>query len=298
MKGRVAVLGLACCSALACDIILGIGPVPDASDDGAEGGVDAGPMCDPKAPFASVDPVASLSGPNIIAVTLSPDQKTAFLCKYNATVARTALYVQTRLDTTSDFGQAALLLDHACAASISADHKRFFYEYDDYPDGSSAQGDRSQIFVFQVFSDAGNALALVDAGTNSGNGPANTPFLLANDDGLYLKIFNAGPGPGIYRASIPQFDTSTKVKNVSPFATAPVLTPDELVLYYSEGNALSVSVRSATTQDFPDGTPLRTADAGGETIAPAFVSQDRCTVYYAVIDGMKAAQVFVGHRNP
>src|SRR6185503_8628588 len=216
--------------------------------------------------------IPGLSGPNVVSAMLSPDENTAFVCMFDTAAAQVSLHELTRSGG-NQFGDSTLLVDNACSASISADGTQLLYESD-----NSGVGDPNAFQIFQVESDGGALAAIGKATEAQPLGVANGPFVLPDGGAFYYRS-TQGASIGIHRGIYPSF-ANAKLNALPPGAADPVLTGDELVIYYSDPQ-LAVATRAASSDDFSDLQHIVTADASGESVRPVFVSADRCRVYFS-----------------
>lgn len=289
--------------AVACVDIIGIHDIPDgatAKDGSNDALADAGPpLCDPYAPFTTTTPVTGLDSAGVQLVTLSPDEMTAFVCKYNTSTSRTALYLQKRSSPNGAFGSSTLVVDHGCGATISADGHHLLYAYDETPDGAGGNGN---LFVlYQVKQADASALDAIGSGASIGIGGA-APYLLADDIAVYFSSL-LGNGNGIERAT--SSSSGATLSGIPSAAHVPVVSPDDLVIYFSEGNVLSVASRTSSGSDFGGIQHPLSTDASLEVLRPAFLSADRCRLYYAHVtatafdgSGAYSATTYVATRSP
>jgi Tol biopolymer transport system component len=132
------------------------------------------------------------------------------------------------------------------------------------------------------------------AGINAGPGDSE-PFVLPDGSALYF-ISTRGTNGGttdLYRAArgaSGQFTTPTQVSTVNTPSTeySPVLTPDELVLYYASDRPdapakglldIWMTKRASTSAAFEAPVNVQELNTTGHEI-PDWISPDRCRLYF------------------
>jgi len=277
MKRPLILLLAACPTAVAsCADIVGIADVPDGPVDVStgDGGLDAGPMCDPSTPFGTPDLVVSLPTTNVVGITLSPDQLIAFVAEALPGTYHPQLYAVTRATTASAFGTGTLLLDNAGSGSVASDGT-FVWSYGLTPDSGG-------IAVFHLHRGilTGSGASLSVTGDTSLTGLNMTgeqaPFILADGTELF---YSGGTPVRVYQADS-GFEAATAVTDLGINPYNAVLTPDGLVIYFARAGDVAVASRSAQSDPFSNATVVIHA-TGGAQLTPAFISADRCTLYFS-----------------
>ncbi len=284
-------------SALACADILGIKDVPDgATTDGTadvEAATDGGFACDPSTPFETPGLIVSLPTQNVGAITLSPDQLTAFVCEILPGTFHAQLFTVTRPTVATSFGAQNFLLDNACQASVAADGT-FVWSYGLPPDSGVPV---SQLYR-GVLTGTGASLSVNAATLLSGLNVSLTnetaPFILPDGTQLFFSSGSADTTIAIYQAGADAgFESATIVADLGVNPYNGVLTPDGLVIYFVLQGAIAFATRASVTDPFTLATTnalptvVFKSDAGAQ-LAPTFVSEDRCTIYFTSLTSTTA----------
>jgi hypothetical protein len=271
------------------------------SAERGEGGVDSGApeassttpaACDPSAPFGAPVPVPGMSAavmqPSVGGEHLSPDSLTAYFHAGGRPDAlNSELYVTTRQGLNLPFGPGISL-----GAPIDT------LDFDQW--SPTVSGDGLTIVFSRTVHGIGNQhpFSLYLATRSDASAPFGDPVLLDNlvdgadpylrEDGMVLYFTKQllMQGASIYRAArtAQGFDTPTPVTelNTTFIVRAPVISPDELTIYFGTAPSYSAPVSPhvatrATTND-PFGPPAIVAELASFANA-VFVTADGCTLY-------------------
>jgi hypothetical protein len=246
--------------------------------------------CDPTAPFGAAVPIAELATKaDDLAARLTPDELTIVFA-HGTAAPNYDLYLATRTNTTDPFGAPTLL------ASVNSVYS------DDSPSLSPDQ--------LALFFDSTRTSGMVHI-YSSQRATAADPFdppiampalsdgedhaLLANPSALYFaSAVRTGLGKNdLWRASVdPAGVVGTPAAVIGPINSGddedyPVLTSDELQLYFvrtnATGSTLYETTRAASTDPFVTPTPITgIVPSGAGSATPSWVSPDGCHLYLSI----------------
>lgn len=111
--------------------------------------------------------------------------------------------------------------------------------------------------------------------------PEFSPYLLASGKALYFTRVEPGAGVKLMRAAASDGQIgSPTVSSTIPVVTSPVVSEDELELFYAVNGDIYRSTRNAVTEPFAAG--LRSAALStGANEEPTWLSPDGCMLYLA-----------------
>lgn len=252
---------------------------PDASPDAAEGGGDAAkPSCRLEDPFDAPALVGSVNAPGFIdrGARLSPDETTMYFASTRAGANR--VYFAVRQTPTSAFLAPAILLQDGQEndnPTVTADGKTLFVNR---VSNLTAGAENVHIYTRNDPTGIFSNDALVD-GVSGAQG-SKQPYVLPDGSAIY---FSTG---GTLRVSTRvgnTFATPTTVL-VTPAGagyTHPVVTEDELALWFAAAEGVYLARRSSRADQF--GTPALVAELNAALPArPTWISPDRCSLYLTV----------------
>lgn len=286
------------------------GEVQDIPLDAAAMSTAPPPRCNPTASFG---PPIALTSLNTIAdderADLSPDELTIYFSSTRAGgVGGFDIYKATRASLTAPFGNITLV----SGMNTTADER-----------GPRVTADGLSMFAYsRIPTTAPQHITLATrTGATLPFGGLQTiakvagttddvdPYILQNGNVLY---FTSGRGGsyGLYRSSkvAGAFSTPTLVSGVnldSPtIDNSPVVTPDELTLYFSSdrpGGAGSLDIYVATRPTAADGFGAPVALTGLNTASvdtPSWISPDGCALYFSRAEANVGFQLYVAMRKP
>ena len=263
------------------------------SDAPAESGF---PSCDATKPFGAPALIAELStAADDLFPRLTPDELTVYFERYNGPDAGSGgkggsdLLVATRASATTPFGAATFLTSvngpsNDFDPSVTGDDLTLFFS--STRTGGAGNTDLWVATRSDTSSDFGNVtdLASLDTADNE-----HTPYALPNGLTLY---FTGTSGSAIERATRASptdafaLDTSSVLAgvNTSGAEVAPVVSPDELTMYFASQRTGSqlldvyVATRADASSAFGSVARVDAVDTAGND-APGFVSPDGCRLY-------------------
>jgi hypothetical protein len=109
---------------------------------------------------------------------------------------------------------------------------------------------------------------------------ALSPTISADGQTLYWLDFNDFKMRAATRGSTPTGFVNARIASTITLAGQPVLSPDELTLYYSQGNGVDVleSKRTDTSAMFGTGVPVANVNSAMDD-SPVAVTGDGCILY-------------------
>jgi Tol biopolymer transport system component len=277
-----------------------------------------GPPCDPSKPFGAprlVEGLADIGASAVSGLRLSRDSLTGYFSARDRPDGNggDTLYIATRSSPASPFANVTPIAGSGLDGvgdrldpSVSAD---------------------SLVLVFAMDQSVGEPLHLYEAtratvaipfgavfpapGVNDPKGHDDTsPFLVEDKSALYFASTRVTTMQSdIYMATWngKTFDEPVSQANLnSPFSeVGPVVTPDQLTIYYASelggsGAAGELNIWTATResvgQPFPPGLLVRELTSPDFNV-PTFVTRDLCNLYFASTRGGTLAQ-YVASRSP
>jgi hypothetical protein len=111
-------------------------------------------------------------------------------------------------------------------------------------------------------------------------------YVLPNGRAVYFSRYGAltGPNEKIYRAPIGSTGVGAPVEVAGLPAgvrALPVVTPDELTIYFASGNDIWMARRAAATEPFGTATLIDEVSLPGSGDEPGWISSDGCTLVFA-----------------
>ncbi len=272
------------------------------TEDGEDGGVendaaspaDAGPelACDPTKPFAAPVEVVELNAIPSGFARLTPDMLTVY---FHAGASEDAirLYRATRTNTTEPFGTPTRLAgltsgagegmasEHASMPAVTPNQLGLFFQSRRAGGGTSLVNlwSTSRTSTDAPF-DAPTPVASLNDSLNTGQ-----PFVTANGTSLYYSP-RRGTGADmrvrIHRASLSGIVVNAPVEvaelTSSERNEAPVLSADELTIYFARDYTIWSASRPDTESAFANLAPAGIANETGNDF-PSWISPDDCVLY-------------------
>ncbi len=287
----------------ACADILQITDVPDGAiaSDSSTPDVSVPVPCDPATPFSSMTPVNGLETVGVVAVRLSPDLLTAYVCKATTNPnGPISLAVATRGTLSSPFGSENVVANNMgiCELSTTLDNLTAVWTRADVPDGS-ATGPPAHLYLGK----RGNALDPFDfnAGTLlSGLASAGSlelyPFLIANGSELYYNGSQSNNYKYTWERAYADagYQVGTLVAGLPSYPGAIVVTSDDLVAcFFDAPTPTTGGIYCASRADATDsfGNTKRVSpfpDSGADNgYNPVMLTDDRCTLYLSTTQQVK-----------
>jgi hypothetical protein len=288
-----------------------------AGTGGGGGGAGTGgapATCDVTRPFGTPVFVASLNGPTGTddgTARLSADELTVY---FYSDRAGYQIYTATRASRTDAFSTPQAIGGYGITSgagsvfkfpTLTADALTMFFESD--PGGIFKVMVATRTTVAAPFSASG-PVAAVNAGPDD-----SQPFVLPDGNTLYfMSTRGNGSTSDLYRTArdtTGQFTPPTLVTTVNTPSTeyAPVLTPDELVLYYASDHPgepakgqLDIWMTKRVSRDASFEPPVNVQElntAGNEI--PDWISPDRCRLYFDRLGSNGTNdKIYVAERAP
>ncbi len=278
-------------------------PKPDASGDagavpdaGGADVVDAGRRCAIDDPFEGIDRAADLSEDS--------DDSTAFLSadelRAYVTHAR-SLEVHSRASASGPFDTRRELLPGVVPTTVSLSDDELELYYWSYGEQKIRSSRRAAVSA--DFAPGGVVAALnpllesVDPFPVPGSGAAMYFAASGTDGGASYRIYRSARDQGA-------FGPPSKVDLGDYYTVSPVVTDDELVLYFGSNrpgsagaNDVFVATRARAADPF--GPPRRVAElSSARDEYPRWLSRDRCRLYFARDTSTAANDVYVAKRTP
>jgi Tol biopolymer transport system component len=270
--------------------------------------VDAPPTarCSPTGAFGAPEQLAALDGPTEdLAGRLSTDELTILFSRTNADHTWD-IWSASRATADVDFGAPEVVgsintIYSELWPTVTADGKSLYFMSDRVTPGTYG------IFM-STRASTGDAWGPPAASMDLMNGDA-TPYL-ANASGFYFAAGVGRPGAGmsdIFRATR---DTTGKLTSIGAVLGGvdtpasediPVVTADELHLYFARYNGTDYDVFEASRSSLTDGFGAAVAVPGISTTGydelPSWVSPDGCHLYYSSAAGVTGSDLFMIARG-
>jgi len=298
-------------------------PTPDAGDEIAlaeAGDADAGVTCPAAAPFRTVAEVGGVNTTtdNEAKATLTSDEKTIVFYRSGADVTGYQLYFATRDSPNDPFRTPTLVTGlpsglTAADPALSADGNTMVFAFG--PNGGT-------LTLYQTqFNNAGVVGTLTPLLPPDWIAVSNRPFLTSDGSELFFaSVHNSDAGQDqLFQAMKLEdgvFSEPILVPGLAPSDpnaysdTAPVLTQDELIMYFASTRpSLKGSVpwhtyqtaRTSVTDSFNNptlmGTPVNTGGDAGVSDVPDWLSVDGCRLYFeSTRNGNGTADLFVASK--
>jgi hypothetical protein len=282
------------------------GPEAGAAKDAREGGVEAGAVdadtpsssCRSSQPFGTPVLVPVLNpGGNLWTAQLSPDERVAYL---GINTGQLGIFISVRPNRFDPFGPPTPLSavnDTSVTDSPSATANGLALFFESNRSGGYRVYKAERSFLGAEFS---KPILLTDLG----DVPSGGPFVTPDGRALYFHSLRES-SMDLYRAADngTGFDPPVRLEGVSTDGADeyhPVVTPDELTIFYqSSAGMLSASRESL---DLPFGPPVTLTDLdtlkAGKALAPNWVSPDGCRLYYVQQDDAGTGRLYVAERLP
>jgi hypothetical protein len=300
---------------------------PDATTDARADApleADAPPPCNTSAPFGTATPVSGLGTLSITTARFTPDagETTMIFSALNGCTDENCwdLYFATRPDLVSPFGQAELLPGvnvNVRQASqywptMTSDQLLLFFESSRSvtpgPDGGYLDDQARVWTAVRPNLTADWQQPYLQSEFQNIPGAEGSPYVLPNGQWLYFISAGRPGGKGnldIWVAELGQFGSVTAFTNIDAINTtnaesAPVVTLDNLTLYFARTDALTnrhimVSSRKRVSDPFGPPAFVTELNTSGEEF-PSWISDDQCRLYFssdrAVPNDAGAAGIF------
>ena len=293
-------------------------PLPEASTD-ASTDADASTRCDPLAPFPAPVAIASLnSASDDSTPRFSPDELTVYLASTRpGHLGGGSIYTATRSTPTGAFGTPALMpvintnggvVYHL---AITGDGLRIFLQV--------AGGGPTDIYLGTRPSTAvvfGTPAPLANVNSPNASHYEFFPFVTADGVDLYFSsnrsgsfvLYHSASSAGVF--AVPTAVAGTVTGNVAIADTAPVLSADQLTIYFAStrtvpgSTAYDLYVARRTTVAGAFATPTLVAELNDGNAAasdiPSWLSADDCRLYMSSdrLTPGGAFDVYVATRTP
>jgi hypothetical protein len=269
----------------------------EASGDGPiDAPADAGAACDPTKPFGAPTPLAAINtAGDELNARLTHDELTIYFVRYDSSDGGTGadLYTATRPTTATTFSAALPL------STLNTG----FQEWDPSPTGDNLTlyftSDRTgsvghdDIWVATRTTTVGAFGNPTNVSTLNSTEYEDQGYVLADGLTIYLASNRTG-AEEIYRATRTSSTTfsidvsqALSAVDVSGFDYKPVVSQDELTLYFARGASdggqnsddIWVSQRASTADPFGAPTPVTELDTPDEE-DPTWLSDDGCRLYF------------------
>ena len=271
----------------------------DEQEAGVEGGGgDAGTApstCRSSQPFGTPAPVPVLNpGGNLYAARLSPDERVAY---FAINTGQAGIFISVRSNRFDPFGPPTPLsaVNDASVTntpSATADGLVLFFE-----------STRSGPYQFRIYravrSFLGAEFSKPVLVTDLGDVPAGGPFVTPDGGALYFHSLR-GDTMDLYRAvnNGTGFDPPERLLGVSTDdgdEYAPVVTPDELTIFYQTSAGLMSASRDSLELPFGPPVTLTELDTmkSGTVPQPDWVSLDGCRLYYMQHDDAGTGRLYM-----
>jgi Tol biopolymer transport system component len=261
-------------------------------------------VCDVTTPFGTPRAVTELDSSSGQAnATLTSDERVVyFASNRESTGADFDIFVATRSALTDPFSSPARVdvlstTSDDRGTSISPDGLRIYFHSSrsgEYHIWTAAKPDLQSSFA---------SPSMVDGVNQTGAGDED-PWIVANGQVLYFTSNRSSSAGNIYRSTLGPagFQTPTILRELGN-AAAPVLTDDELVIYFAAlgpgvdagGNDFDIWMarRSAVTDGFGTPIPVTELNSHPGYEFPSWLSMDRCRIYF-----MRGYQIYMAERAP
>jgi hypothetical protein len=286
--------------------VTGDGHEADGANDGHEAGVEGGvgdagtppSSCKSSQPFGTpvVVQVPQSSG-NLATARLSPDERVAYLAIHSGELS---IFISVRPNRFDPFGPPTPLsavndTSLTTSPSATADGLRLFF--DSTRSGGFRIYEAERSFLGAEFS---QPVAI----TELGYAPSGGAYITPDGGALYFHSWRE-TSMDLYRAvnNGSGFDPPVRLSGVSTDGAdeyLPVVTPDELTIFYE--SSAGILTASRESRDLPFGPPLTLTELdtvkAGNIPAPAWVSPDGCRLYYVQDDAASIGGLYMVERLP
>ena len=249
---------------------------------------DAGPRCDPTAPFGAPVPLASLNTANDdVTARLTPDELTVVFSRLNDDMTYD-LYTSTRATLADPFATPEVMgsvnsIYSDVWPSISPDGLTLFFQSDRVVPGTYHIWVSHRASVQAPFGPPTEVMELQDADVD--------PYITATGTALYFSsIMRPGAGMGdVWRADLDaSFTPSAPADVIGGVNTAapedaPAVTGDELQIFMRRDTPnpdIYTASRTSIVDGFGAATSVDGVSVAGVDEAPNWVSPDGCDLYF------------------
>ncbi|HEU0033525.1 MAG TPA: hypothetical protein VFQ53_22995 [Kofleriaceae bacterium] len=295
---------------ICCLVLVGCGSVTDdtprdapAGGDGSGSGSDGPPgaRCDPTKTFGTPTLVEAVNSSNDeTAFSLTRDEQTAFVGRvFQPPISTAQIFVSHR---GNDGKFAAPTMDETSSLNGTGG--------DEYSPSPVADGltlyfhrqDTAQIAIHAASRTDATATFAVDSVVTAGtSGIVNALSPTISDDGqtLYWLDFGDFKLRSATRGGTPTIFNPPTLASTVDMGAAPVLTSDELTMFYTQGNAtdILVSTRATKTDAFGIGIPVENVNSAAQDM-PVWLTRDGCVLYLASTrsGGLGGFDLWEAHR--
>ena len=264
----------------------------------------ASPRCDPTAAFGAPKELKTVNGPTEdLGGRLANDQLTILFSRTNADNTWD-IYSATRSTTTEPFGAPQVVgplntIYSELWPALTPDGLAVYFMSDRITPGTYGVWVAKRASITAAW---GPPMAVPDLMTGD-----VTPFV-ANATGFYFAS-GARTGAGandIFRATLDATGAMTMIGAViggvdtTASEVIPVLTADELHIYFARNNGTDFDIyqasRSSTSDGFGAAAPVPGLAMAGFDELPSWISPDGCDLYYSSAGGVTGSDLFVVSR--
>lgn len=280
--------------ATACGSVAGTPDAPVRTGDArpTDGLIDtAPPRCNPTATFGVPVAVDALNTPSDDeGPRLSPDELTLYFSSdRGGGVGSYDIYSSTRASTSEAWSTPSLVAGVNTAGlerrpTVTADGLTLYAFNGTHPNYEIAVAART--------STAASFGALTPIASINSTGDDDTPFVLPDGAAVYFDSDRGGTSFELYRTAntgteleAPEVLTGTNLETAEQ--DSPVLTPDELTLYFSSDRVggggtdlMFEATRTSVANGFGNPVALNIDPTGKQIVMPSWVSSDNCVLYF------------------
>lgn len=273
-------------------VLAGCGRIDFDPRTDAGAGIDAQPRCNPQAPFTSITRVDSLDTAVMIdgAVRMTSDETTAYFhSDRNFTFE---IWSATRTSRELPFGAPQVVLSSPPTywPTVTADQLTVLYSTNT-DIMMSTRGAVSDAFA------PGAVVPALDSTANQ-----TTPFLGPLGNTVYFARYE--PDAKLYEADWPATSTPRLIPELDGPGddVAPVLSDDELVMYFSRADSstqpeIVVATRDTVTASF--GAPAFVTELSSpQADSPTWLSRDLCRLYFESLRNGTDWDIYLAERQP
>ncbi len=266
--------------------------------------------CDPTAPFTDIQPLTGINTDSSDDFArLSSDERTLYFSSNRITANAMDVYVATRSSRFASFTDSMRLPGVNTAGtdrgpSVTGDGL-FLYAYAEVPNAVFVASRLATDDDFGPFESVPELTLDTEI--------EQEPYVLPSHSAIYFVSDRDGTNHlyRIPRSAAGVFGTAAPVSGTqlqtAEGESEPVVTPDELTLYFgsSRSGSASIDIWVATRASLADGfgPPVNAGDVNTADVDfPTWVSADACTLYYVSIQtdavGTRHYDIFVANRTP
>lgn len=269
--------------------LLGCGSVTDAPKDAPAGndgstGIDAPPTarCDPAKPFGVPMLVENVNSSNEeFGFALTRDEQTAFIGRIVQPPTASATLLVAKRSASGAFGAPSPAVTAAINNTAGDEHAP-----SPVADGLILYFHRQDAAGIGIYAatraDAAAAFSSGSAITIGGTQLLNALSATISADGqtLYWLDFQDFKARSAVRGATPTIFGPASIASSIDLAGAPVLSADELTLFYAQGNGtdILVSTRAGKSGVFGTGVPLANVNSANED-RPVWLTHDGCVLF-------------------